>query len=361
MPLSSGIFFPLMKKVDTIIVGTGIAGVCYAEKLLQNKKSFYVIDNNKEGTSKIAAGIFNPTVLKRYNMTWNGEQFHKNAIIFFKKIENKYKKKIIFSHDILKIFSSTSDQNNWIVASKNPLLKEFLDCKIYTKKIKGIKTEYGYGVVKKCGRISTLNMINGFKNNFKNNLLNEDFDFKKLSSHDKTIVYDNIVSKNIIFCEGYGIINNTFFKNLPVTGSKGEFLIAKIPNFNLNQIIKRSSIFIMPLGNELYWVGATYDNLDKKSNPTELKKKLLIDKLESITTQPYKIIQHRASIRPSTVDRRPIIGSHPDYKNMYVFNGLGSRGILLAPTLSHWLYDHIYKSAQIPKEVDMKRFKEVNI
>ena len=350
-----------MKKVDTIIVGMGIAGICYAETLHQNKKSFYVIDNKKTGSSKIAAGIFNPTVLKRYNMTWNGEQFHKNAIIFFKKIENKYKKKIIFNHDILKIFSSISDQNNWIVASKKPLLKDFLDSKIYTKKIKGIKTEFGYGEVNKCGRISTLNMINGFKNKFKNNLLYEDFDFKKLSSHENKIVYNNIVSKNIVFCEGYGITNNPFFKNLPVTGSKGEFLIVKISNFSLNKIIKRSSIFIMPLENEHYWVGATYDNLDKKNKPTQLKKQWLIEKLESIVTLPYKIIDHKASMRPTTIDRRPMIGFHPDYKNIYLLNGLGSRGILLAPTLSHWLFDHIYKSEHIPQEVDIKRFKEVNI
>ena len=43
----------------------GIAGICYAETLYQNKKSFYVIDNKKPGSSKIAAGIFNPTVLKK--------------------------------------------------------------------------------------------------------------------------------------------------------------------------------------------------------------------------------------------------------------------------------------------------------
>ena len=350
-----------MKKVDTIIVGIGIAGVCFAEKLVQNKKSFYVIDNKKTGSSKIAAGIFNPTVLKRYNMTWNGEQFHKNAITFFKKIENKYKKKIIFNHDILKIFSSISDQNNWIVASKKPLLKNFLDSKIYTKKIKGIKTEFGYGVVNKCGRISILNMINGFKNKFKNNLLYEDFDFKKLSSQDNKIVYNNIVSENIVFCEGHDIIYNPFFKNLPVTGSKGEFLIVKISNFSLNKIIKRSSIFIMPLENEHYWVGATYDNSDKKNKPTQKKKEWLIEKLESIITLPYKIIDHKAGMRPTTIDRRPMIGFHPDYKNIYLLNGLGSRGILLAPTLSFWLYNYIYKGLPFPEEVDLNRFKEIKV
>ena len=349
-----------MKKVDTIIVGMGIAGICFAETLYQ-KKTFHIIDNNNKGSSKIAAGIFNPTVLKRYNMTWKGKEFYENAIIFFKKIEKKYEKKIIFKHDILKVFSSFSDQNNWTVASNKPQLKEFLDAKIQTKKIKGLVIEFGYGVVKKCGRISTVNLINEFKNNFKENCSNEDFDYKKLYFDSKKIVYNNIIAKNIIFCEGYGIVNNPFFKNLPVRGSKGEFLIVKIPGFNSNKIIMKSSIFIMPLENEFYWVGATFDNSDKKNNPTQLKRLTLIEKLESIIMVPYEVIEHSAGIRPTTIDRRPIIGSHPNYKNIYVFNGLGSRGILLAPTLSFWLYNHIYKKSLISKEVDIKRFKKDNI
>ena len=99
----------------------------------------------------------------------------------------------------------------------------------------------------------------------------------------------------------------------------------------------------MPLGNQIYWVGATYDNSDKKNRPTQLKKQWLIEKLESIIMESYKIIEHKASIRPSTIDRRPIIGSHPKCKNIYLLNGMGSRGIFLAPTLSCWLYDYIYK------------------
>jgi len=349
-----------MKKVDTIIVGMGIAGICYSETLQQKQKSFYVIDNNKNGSSKIAAGIYNPTVLKRYNMSWNGKKFHKNAIKFYKKIENRYNTKIIFEHQILKFFSSFSDQNNWIVASQKPQLKEFIDSEIQTKKIKGLITEFGYGLVKKCGRVSTPTLINEFKYNLKDNYIKQDFDFKKLFYDHTKIVYNNIIAEKIVFCEGYSIINNPFFKNLPVRGSKGEFLVVKIPNLNLDKIIKRSSIFIMPMGNQTYWVGATYDNFDKKNRPTQLKRQWLIEKLENIITESYKIIDHKASIRPTVVDRRPIIGSHQKYKNIYLLNGMGSRGILLAPTVSYWLYDHIYNGSPIPKEADVKRFKENN-
>lgn len=350
-----------MKKVDTIIVGMGIAGICYAETLQQKQKSFYVIDNDKNGSSKTAAGIFNPTVLKRYKMSWNGKKFHKNAIKFYKKIENKYSTKIIFEYQILKFFSSFSDQNNWIVASQTAQLKEFIDSEIQTKKIKGLISEFGYGLVKKCGRISIPTLINKLKGNLKDNYIKQDFDFKKLFYDHTKIVYNNIIAQNIVFCEGYSIINNPFFKNLPVRGSKGEFLVVKIPNLNLDKIIKRSSIFIMPLENEHYWVGATYDNLDKKNKPTQLKKEWLIEKLESIITLPYKIIDHKASMRPTTIDRRPMIGFHPDYKNIYLLNGLGSRGILLAPTLSFWLYNYIYNGLPFPEEVDLNRFKDNNI
>jgi len=345
-----------MKKVNTIIVGMGIAGICYAEILHQNKKSFYIIDNNQKSSSKIAAGILNPTVLKRYNMTWKGKEFYENAIKFYRNIENKYEKKIIYNHNIIKVFSSISDQNNWATASNKIQLSEFLESKIQTKKIKGLITEYGYGLVKKCARISTDNLINTFKNNLKDKYIKQDFDYSKLFYDNKKVIYKNIIAENILFCEGYSIVNNPFFKNLPIKGSKGEFLIVKIPNINLKKIIKRSSIFVMPMKDQIYWVGASYDNSDKNKIPTQRKKEWLIERLESIITEPFKIVEHNANIRPTTVDRRPMIGSHSNFKNIYLLNGLGTRGILLAPTLSAWLYNQIFKSSPIPKEVDLKRF-----
>ena len=334
----------------------GIAGICYAEILHQNKKSFYIIDNNQKGSSKIAAGILNPTVLKRYNMTWKGKEFYENAIKFYRNIENKYEKKIIYNHNIIKVFSSISDQNNWATASNKIQLSEFLESKIQTKKIKGLITEYGYGLVKKCARISTDNLINTFKSNLKDKYIKQDFDYSKLFYDNKKVIYKNIIAENILFCEGYSIVNNPFFKNLPIKGSKGEFLIVKIPNINLKKIIKRSSIFVMPMKDQIYWVGASYDNSDKNKIPTQRKKEWLIERLESIITEPFKIVEHNANIRPTTIDRRPMIGSHSNFKNIYLLNGLGTRGILLAPTLSAWLYNQIFKSSPIPKEVDLKRF-----
>ena len=61
--------------LDTIIVGFGIAGLNYADQLRKQNKDFCVIAPKDKSASHVAAGIINPTVLKRYNPVWNSEEF----------------------------------------------------------------------------------------------------------------------------------------------------------------------------------------------------------------------------------------------------------------------------------------------
>ena len=79
-----------MKQVDTLIVGFGLAGLAYAETLRKNQRTFHVIDQALGGSSVIAAGIYNPTVLKRFNMTWHGEEFHSFSLPFISKLKSDY-------------------------------------------------------------------------------------------------------------------------------------------------------------------------------------------------------------------------------------------------------------------------------
>ena len=56
------------------------------------------------------------------------------------------------------------------------------------------------------------------------------------------------------------------------------------------------------------------------------------------------------------VDRRPLVGQHPNHKNMYVLNGLGTRGVLVAPSMAKALYNSIEKNTSLSKEIDINRF-----
>ena len=59
----------------------------------------------------------------------------------------------------------------------------------------------------------------------------------------------------------------SFFNDLPLDGTKGELLLIKAPNLKLDVIIN-SGVFIIPIGNDLYKVGATYDVKDLSLDTT---------------------------------------------------------------------------------------------
>ena len=57
-----------MKEVDYIIVGLGLAGIAFAEHCERANKRFVVFDQGGDGASRVAAGLYNPVILKRYSL-----------------------------------------------------------------------------------------------------------------------------------------------------------------------------------------------------------------------------------------------------------------------------------------------------
>src|SRR5690606_2789896 len=104
----------------------------------------------------------------------------------------------------------------------------------------------------------------------------------------------------IVFAEGFGLKKNPWFNHLPLNGNKGELLTIKAPDLKLDVILK-SSVFIIPLGNDLCRVGATYNHEDKTLAPTPEAKTDMLLKLSKIINCPYEVIQHEAGIRPTTI------------------------------------------------------------
>ena len=77
-----------MKEVDYIVVGLGIAGISFCEELENNHKSFIAFDNDKVTSTKVAAGVINPVVLKRFTPVWNAKLHVSSSILFLDSIED---------------------------------------------------------------------------------------------------------------------------------------------------------------------------------------------------------------------------------------------------------------------------------
>ncbi len=61
-------------KVDYIIVGLGLAGLAFAEELIQANKSFIVFEDDSQTSSLVAGGVYNPVILKRFSPVWNAKE-----------------------------------------------------------------------------------------------------------------------------------------------------------------------------------------------------------------------------------------------------------------------------------------------
>ena len=136
---------------------------------------------------------------------------------------------------------------------------------------------------------------------------------------------------------------------------KGEVLTIKTES-PLNRIYNRG-VYVIESGDKEYKVGATYDLKDLIPSITVKGKSELENKLQDFLCMKFSITHQDWGIRPSTIDRRPLLGSHPKHQNVFIFNGLGTKGVSLAPYFSNQLADHLIDGSKLDKEVNISRVK----
>ena len=342
---------------DFIIVGGGIAGISFAETAIVNGHSVVMITDASQVSSIVAAGLYNPVVLKRLNVTQDAAAHLEYIGPFYLAIQQKLNVTIDYKLPVYRKFASIEEQNRWFEASDKPSLAPFLSASIVHRKYPYLPSPFGFGEVLHTGYINTAVLVENYHKYLQaiNSIKNESFDYQALEIFDDHISYKGIKACHIIFAEGYGVRYNPFFNSLPLNGTKGEVIVIKAPELKLDVAVK-AGVFILPLGTDLYKVGATYEWEDKTNQPTEAAKIELLNGLNSMITCDYQIVDQAAGIRPTTKDRKPLIGTHPDYKTVHLLNGLGTRGVMLGPPMAKELYDAIQNQKPVRPEVNLLRF-----
>lgn len=349
----------MQQKTKYLIVGQGLAGSILAYFLDKAQIDFLIIDKTSGATaSRQATGLINPVTGRRLVKSWMIEELLPFAKETYTNIQNQLSGDLFKETSILKFISSIEQLND--VSSKiiDHQYSEYLsDIQKVDENL--FHNELGAFQTLKVLQININNLLDQLLDFFKekNKILNEKLDCFFLQKDKEKWRYKNIEAENIIFCEGFNTINNPYFKYLPIRQTKGEALIFESKALPQDKIIG-GFCNITPLGNHQFYAGATYDWDDIDLNPTEKKKKIILQKIEQTIKVSFKIIDHKAGIRPTVIDRRPLIGQHPKHKNLFIFNGLGTKGLSLAPYFAHHFVEYIKNKTPLNTEVDIKRFEE---
>lgn len=346
-------------KLDYIIVGSGLAGIFFCEQLIKNNKSFIVFDNSSEQASIVAGGLYNPVILKRFSSVWKSKEQLELALPILTTLEKRLDIKLDYKTSVFRRFASIEEQNDWFAASDKPNLSPYLSSVIQNNTNKSINAEFGFGEVLDTGRVDTKLLVEKYKVYLNNNeqLKEEAFLYDELNIEEEAVNYKGISAKHIVFAEGFGMRHNPFFKTLPLKEVKGELITIYAPDLNIDFVLK-SNVFIIPIADDLYKIGATYDWKDKTNTITLKAKEELLNKLKTIINCDFTVVDQVAGIRPTVKDRRPLVGQHKDHKVLYILNGLGTRGVMIGPYVAKELYHFIENKKALNTEIDIKRFND---
>jgi glycine/D-amino acid oxidase-like deaminating enzyme len=344
-------------KVDFIIVGQGLVGSAVALQLLKRNKKFVVIDRPlPNSSSRIAVGLFNPITGRHLIKTWLADKLFPYFHSFYKEAEGLTGRRFFYPMPLYRPFGSIEEQNEWMAKSADPIYTDYLD-QIFTKSAyKGVNDPFGGLFLKQGGYLDTIRYIESVRDLIKSQavLLDEVFHDDLLLVADTFVTYKNYEASNLIFCQG--VESNRWFKWVPILPLKGETI--RIQTTQSENIILNRGVYAVPVNqNGLWRVGATYAFTDKSEGLTEQARVELTSKLSELVTFPYTVLDQEWGIRPTTHDRRPVLGRHPEHSVLHILNGMGPKGVSLAPYFSEVLIQSIENHQRLNKDVNIERYK----
>ena len=345
-------------------MGQGLAGSCLAIQLLNSGKKILVLDEpQKNRASVVAAGLFNPITGKRMSKSWKAKEIFSYLFQFYVEAEALLGQKFFHPQPIYRPFISIEEQNEWMSLSEDEGIKLFIE-KIFTgPSFHQSNDVYGGILISQCGYLDVSHFMEAVRRRLKNENSFEEifFDVNGLTIDQASVNYsspsgEHVEASAIIFCDGIAANRNPLFNWLPIRPLKGETLTVSLNE--RPEVIFNRGVYIVPAQeNNCFRVGATYQPTDLRESVTSDARTELEEKLKALLKISFKIDHQEWGIRPTSPDRKPIMGAHPIYKNVIIFNGLGTKGVSLAPYFSGVLASWLERKSEIPKEVNIERFK----
>ncbi len=345
-----------------LIVGQGLAGSLLAYQMYKRGINFKIVaSENIPRASDVAAGLFNPLVFKRLNMSWQADECLPMMNETYKELELFFDTKFLHQKQILKLLNE-QESELWKGKMSKGGLKEYIQDLSSDIDINGLKEFHSFGSVAQSGHLELSKMIKELQVFFKKEglFIEDQFVYEDLQIDAHQIVWKDIIANQIVFCEGYLGKDNPFFRDTGLNATKGELLEIRCKDLSEAYILNKN-LFVLPVGNSHFKIGATYDWKNINHETTNEAQSELLKRFEDIVSLPYEVVKHYAGVRPTVMDRRPVLGSHPNHHNVHIFNGLGAKGVMLAPYLASKMIRFLTdENFNLPAEMNVSRFYKAN-
>lgn len=349
---------PIKTQLDYIIIGQGFAGSALALELSARGKKIMVIDEpDRNLSSRVAAGMVNPFASKGLIKTWMAETIFPHLHSFYASAERLLQTNFFFPALIYRPFLTIEEQNHWIATTSDPSIAYFVDATFTTSTYGNQIHDPLGGIVARWGGYLDANLYLDSVRNWLVDLESfrgKRFNISELNETEAGVSYQDIHASKAIFCTGIPTASD--FGWLPVIKLKGEVLQIKLNE--VPDLIYNRGVYAVASGQPMiYKAGSTYQLKNITEGITEAGRNELEIKLKQLFKLPFETVGQDWGLRPTTIDRKPVLGYWPGFENRIIFNGLGTKGVSLAPYFSGVLADWLEGKIELKKEVNIKRFK----
>ncbi|MDT8424990.1 MAG: FAD-binding oxidoreductase [Methyloprofundus sp.] len=347
------------KQVDYLIIGQGLAGSLLSWELMQHGCSIHLIDNQQENASQIAAGLINPVTGMRLVKNNQIDILLPCAKQSYQALSQFFQKDFYIAKSMLRIVRNEKEQLSYQKRRQDPNYLKYLEPEL-KQAPKSIHAPLGLIQQKQTGYLLTHTLLSCLKNYFQEQQSYQacQFNYQDLQLNN-TVTWQGITAKKIIFCEGYQAIYNPWFNYLPFQLAKGEILTMSSEHILIPEILNYGH-WLIPLDGHHFRTGASFDNSMLDTQATTQAKQQLLETLTHIYPSLHSaaIDKQQANIRPTTLDKAPFIGLHPNYKNVAIFNGFGAKGSLQIPYYSQHFVQHLLKQTPLEDQVNCLRYRQ---
>lgn len=342
-------------EVNYAIIGAGISG-CAISYFLRDE-NIILIDKLGicEGASASAGAFLSPIVGKTNKIKLLVDKALPFALSFYKELELDS----FIQNGLLKLPRDEKDEEKFSEYEK------FINCDYYIKD-GGFFFPDGAIISPKKLCLKLTENINFLQK-----------EVKSIEFIDGYWKIDNIKAKNLILTTGFeDIIDLEYIKIRPVWGQKIDIKTStKIP-FNIHKNLSISTT----KENGLVSIGATHERFKIEGEPSrKTSLKLIEEAKEMYNFSDEEIVNEFSGVRSGSVDFMPIVGEvinaseslkeYPQikhgrkiqdeklikYKNLYILNGVGGRGFVLAPLLAKRLSELLIEKKEIDEELKSTR------
>ncbi len=333
-------------ETDWVIAGGGLAGTTLAWELLGLGQEVKIVDPlERETSSRVAAGLVTPVTGKGLNVSWRFAELQPVAVAFYRELEVRLGAKFYYEMPIVRVFGSEKERVKWEKKREWPEIAEWVEDGDAAFP-ETVDAPFGGFVMKGGGYLDVEAFLAASHGRWREEGV---LDVGKVD-------LESLPESRCgtVLCLGAAAAGVAPFDWVPFRAAKGEILDLESAH-DASQVMNQVGTWLLPVGQGKFRTGATYSWEPLDAIPTCEGREDVERRVRGFLKADYEVTGHRAGVRPVIAASKALMGRHPSRPEVVFFNGLGSKGVLVAPFFARMLARHLVLAEGIEDEVNLAK------